>query len=314
MKTREQIVRDAITFSHPERIPVWQFNKDQAEGDILLYGLWYGEGEVNEWGYRFIHLDDGTMGQPDEAVFPTWEAMEDFQFPTLHREERLAGLPAFKEQAKDYYQMAGLGLTGFTLYTFLRGFENSMLDFALMPPEAEGLLDAIFAHETRLIELAAEAGLHAVHFSDDWGTQDGLIISPAQWRAIFKERYRAQFSRAHELGLHVWFHCCGDIAAILQDFLEVGVDVMNISQPNVVDIEAVAPGLRGRQCFLLPISYQTVGISGTPDEIHAEARRLHDALGTPEGGFIGYVEEYGCMGMSEANYQACRGAFAALTA
>ena len=27
--------------------------------------------------------------------------------------------------------------------------------------------------------------------------------------------------------------------------------------------------------------------------------------------FIGYVEEYGCMGMSEANYQACIRAFQA---
>ena len=45
-----------------------------------------------------------------------------------------------------------------------------------------------------------------------------------------------------------------------------------------------------------------------------EARRLFDALGTPAGGFIGYVEEYTCMGMSEANYQACVKAFRALDA
>ena len=67
--------------------------------------------------------------------------------------------------------------------------------------------------------------------------------------------------------------------------------------------------LRGRQCFLVPISYQTVSISGTVEEIHSEARRLYDLLGGERGGFIGYVEEYSCMGMSEQNYRACAEAF-----
>ncbi len=67
--------------------------------------------------------------------------------------------------------------------------------------------------------------------------------------------------------------------------------------------------MRGRQCFLMPISYQTVGISGTVAEIYAEARRLYGLLGTPAGGFIGYIEEYDCMGMPRENYLACAEAF-----
>jgi len=312
--TRCELVQAAIAFQGPERVPIWFFNKDHLEGDILLYDLCYGENGLNEWGYHFLQLDDGTMGQPDEAVFPTWESMAGFAWPGGHRAERLARLDAFKERAGDRYRLGGLGLTGFTLYTFLRGFENAMTDFVAEPERSGELLDRIFGHETFMIEVAAEAGLHGVHFADDWGTQDGLIISPDLWRAVFKERYRRQFARAHELGLHVWFHCCGNIGAILEDFHEAGVDVMNVSQPNVVDIAGAGAALRGRQCFMVPISYQTVSISGTPEEIHAEAQRLYDALGTSDGGFIGYVEEYGCMGMSEENYRACGQAFRALNA
>ncbi len=313
MDSSEQVVRDAINFNHPERVPVGFFNRDHWAGDILLYGLWYGDGDRNEWGYRFVRLDDGTMGQAGDPVIGDWSMLRDYNWPTLRREERLAGVDEFKARAGERYLLGALGLSGFTLYTFLRGFETTMLDLALRPPECNLLLDRIFDHETRLIELAAHAGLHGVHFSDDWGTQDGLIISPQQWRAVFKERYRAQFARAHELGLHIWFHSCGNIEAILGDFHEVGVDVMNISQPNAVDIEGAGEKLRGRQCFLIPISYQTVGIKGTPKEIHAEARRLYRALGTPEGGFVGYVEEYACMGQSEENYKACGEAFRALS-
>ncbi len=77
----------------------------------------------------------------------------------------------------------------------------------------------------------------------------------------------------------------------------------------MVDVAAVGRRLRGRQCFLMPISYQTVSIQGTPEEIHAEARRLYELLATPAGGFIGYVEEYSVMGMSAENYRACGEAF-----
>ena len=59
----------------------------------------------------------------------------------------------------------------------------------------------------------------------------------------------------------------------------------------------------------MPISYQTVSIQGTPADIHAEAKRLYDYLATPQGGFIGYVEEYSVMGMSPENYRACGEAF-----
>jgi hypothetical protein len=62
----------------------------------------------------------------------------------------------------------------------------------------------------------------------------------------------------------------------------------------------------------MPISYQTVSISGTVQDIHAEARRLYDELADDRGGFIGYVEEYGCMGMSSENYRACADAFRCL--
>jgi hypothetical protein len=95
----------------------------------------------------------------------------------------------------------------------------------------------------------------------------------------------------------------------MEDFREIRVDVLNISQPNVNDIAEVGRRLRGRQCFMMPISYQTTSISGTVDDIYAEAERLHRLLATLEGGFIGYVEEYGVMGMSERNYRACAEAF-----
>lgn len=322
MNHRERVVR-AITFQRPDRVPLWRFNRDQEHGDILWYDFRVQEGELHkgyhgynrsEWGYTWRTLDDGTMGQPTAPVIPTWDDVDRYDFPSVNADKRLAGLAGFKKRAAGYYRLPMLIITGFTTYTFLRGFENAMLDFVEVPERAAHLLDRILAFEKELITLAAEAGMDGFHFGDDWGTQDGLIISPAMWRRIFKPRYRDQFAHARRLGLHVWFHSCGNVASIVPDLHEIGVDVMNIAQPNVVDLNAASGQLRGKQCFMVPISYQTVSISGTTAEIDAEARRLYDLFVAEGGGYIGYVEEYGCMGMSDGNYRACVRAFQSLSA
>jgi uroporphyrinogen decarboxylase len=309
--TRRELVQRAISFDRPSRIPVWYWNADRDRSDIHSYELFPYKGGVNrsEWGYVWENLGDGTLGQPKKPVIPTWDLLESFEGPVADTPGRFAGVGGFFRRAADRYRAVEMGITGFNTYAFLRGFQNALLDFKLERDRACTLLDMIFDFEIEVIRLAAAHGFDGVHFADDWGTQQSLIVGPSLWRELFKPRYKRQFDVVHELGMHVWFHCCGNITEIVQDFHEIGVDVMNLSQPNAVDIDRVGKALRGRQCFMVPISYQTISISGTPEAIEVEARRLHRALGTPEGGFIGYVEEYSVMGMPEVNYRACARAF-----
>ncbi len=321
MAGRERVLQ-AIEMRCPDRIPIVFWNRDQARGDVMLYHLSLGmpgdgtvnawDWSVNEWGYVLEKLGDGTMGHPVAPVYSDLPCAAEIRVPAAREEERMAAVPAFARACGHRYRLASLDLSGFTVYTLLRGFAESMQDFLLDPAGFAVLMDGIMDFECEMIGMAARHGFHGIHFADDWGTQSGLMISPALWRQLFKPRYARQFALAHELGLHVWYHCCGEFLPIMEDFHEIGVDVLNIAQPNVNDIAEVGRRLRGRQCFMVPISYQTVSIQGTPEEIYAEARRLYDCLAGPQGGFVGYVEEYGVMGMSEENFRACGDAFSSL--
>jgi hypothetical protein len=321
---RKERVRRAIEFRRPDRVPVVFWNRDQAEGDVMLYHLALGapgdgsvnawDWSVNEWGYRLEKSGDGTMGHPTEPFYRELPPAAEIRVPPLREEGRMSAAPAFFQACGDRYRLASFDLSGFTVYTLLRGFQSAMQDFLLEPAGFAVLMDRIVEFECDLMRMAARHGFHGIHFADDWGTQSGMMISPALWRDLFKPRYARQFALAHALGLHAWYHCCGEFLAIMEDFRQIGVDVLNISQPNVNDIAEVGRRLRGRQCFLMPVSYQTVSITGTPADIYAEARRLFRHLATPEGGFIGYVEEYGVMGMPAENYRACGEAFRQLPA
>jgi uroporphyrinogen decarboxylase len=76
-----------------------------------------------------------------------------------------------------------------------------------------------------------------------------------------------------------------------------------------MDIDKISSALRGKQCFLVPISYQTVYISGTPEEIKNQAIRLYEKLALKSGGLIGWIEEYSTIGMPRENYIARAEAF-----
>ena len=309
---KEQLVRRAIEFKFPERVPLLLFNRDQSMGDILIYNMSISEGNKSEWGYIWEILDDGTMGQPRDEVLPALDAVGTYKTPGINEKIRLRNLDQFKKKGDGHYLLASLGITGFSNYTFLRGFENAMVDFALNTTPACQLLDQIIEFENSVIRLAAHNGFHGVYFGDDWGTQTKLLISPQMWRDIFKRRYQKQFELAKRLGLHVWFHSCGNISAIVSDLYEIGVSVLNISQPNATDISKIGKDMAGKQCFMIPISYQTVSITGTSTDIEREAQFLYGCLASDKGGIIGYVEDYKCMGMSESNYQSCIKAFRGL--
>ncbi|MGQ9592042.1 MAG: hypothetical protein ACUVYA_17310 [Planctomycetota bacterium] len=46
-------------------------------------------------------------------------------------------------------------------------------------------------------------GVDTVFLTDDWGTQNALMISPDLWRKLFAPRYRKIFDEAHRAGLDV---------------------------------------------------------------------------------------------------------------
>jgi len=303
--TSKERVKRAVTFTRPDRLPLFCFNADFHESDLLLAGVvhhFMGEKwDTSEFGYTWERLD-GTMGHP--------VLKGAYIIPDPAAEWRFAHAAAMmKEYGPDKYYMAGLGLSGFTLMTILHGFEDTLAGLYTDPETARRNADEIFNFEEAVIRNCAGRGFSAVQFSDDWGTQNNLFISAEKWREFFKPRYKRQFDLCHALGLDVYFHCCGQIHEIIADFVEIGVDILNLSQPNVFDIERLGREFGGKVCFACPVSYQTTSLSGTREEIYSDVKRLKDNLGNRGGGLIGYVEEYKSIGLSDENYRHCKAAF-----
>jgi uroporphyrinogen decarboxylase len=313
--TRRNEVFKAITFNKPAYVPIYFFNQDQDQSDIVamevqkhFLGL---QKDRSEWGFTWERMDE-TMGQPRTTLVNNLADLSTLVVPDPDDPERFHDMEAFNRVYPDRFRMASLALSGFTTMTFLRGFNNLMMDLVEQPELVHGLAEKVFGFEERLIQRLSVYQFDAVGFFDDWGTQERMIISPAAWRTYFKPRYAHQFNLAHQLGLKVYFHCCGYYPQIIPDFIEIGVDMLNISQPNLYNIPELGRKYGGKVCFVCPVSYQTTSISGSREEIFADVQTLIDSLGCFNGGLAGYVEEYHSMGMSQSNYRACVEAFQTL--
>jgi len=222
-------VLKAISWTGPAYVPIYFFNKDQDQSDIVATEIQHHflgpNGDCSEWGFTWERLDE-TMGQPRSYLLQKWEDLATLQVPDPSASWRFAGVPEFIHQCADCYRLASLGLSGFTTMFCLRGFGQLMGDPVLASDRVKVLADIVFGFEEALITELSRFSFDAVAFFDDWGTQSGLLISPRMWREFFKPRYAHQFALVHRLGLHVYFHSCGQITEIIPDLIEAGVDLL----------------------------------------------------------------------------------------
>ena len=308
--TRREIALRAVEMTGPSRVPI-RHNADREVSDIITCSYRAPEEFVpatenmSEWGFVWERLDR-TMGQPKFAPLDSWDKLDGYRSPEPHDPSRYVNFAETRDSYPDRYLLGTMGITGFNLMTFIRGFDETLVDLYTAPENLGHLADLVFGFEEGIIEEYGKLDVDAVAFYDDWGTQSSLMVSPAIWREFFKPRYRRQFDLAHSCGMHVYFHSCGYCRDIIGDLIEIGADILNLNQPTVYGIETLGRDFGGRVCFHCPVDIQTTAPKGGRDAIYEETRRLIDSLGSFGGGFIGLVEDYYSLGfISESTYRDC---------
>jgi uroporphyrinogen decarboxylase len=174
----------------------------------------------------------------------------------------------------------------FLRLTYLRGYEEAMLDFAEEPPELTRMLEIVRDYnvgQMRKKVAKIPPGREAiVHVGDDLGLQKSLPISPAKWRKHLKPCFRAIFAPVREAGHHVYLHTDGHILEIIPDLIEVGVEVVN-PQFRANGLDGLRKMCFGKVCVDLDLDRQMFPFC-SPADIHAHIKEAVEKLGSPEGG------------------------------
>ncbi|MHC4983246.1 MAG: uroporphyrinogen decarboxylase family protein [Planctomycetota bacterium] len=173
---------------------------------------------------------------------------------------------------------------------YLRGLEQFMADLMLRPDIAECILEHICAYYLEYNRRVFEAGdgtIDIFFMGDDMGTQMSLWLAPETYRKFFKKRLAAYCALAHKFGLKVMYHTCGNVAPLVGDFIEAGLDILQSLQPAALgDQLAKLKREYGRDLsFQGGIDIQGVLPKGTPADVAAHVRDRVEILA--EGG--GYI-------------------------
>jgi len=168
----------------------------------------------------------------------------------------------------------------------MRGMENILCDFYEHPKVMHELLDRLCDFYVTLIQRTAREheGVNAIYTTDDIGMQTGPMFSPPIFKEFFKPRYKRMIDAAHEGNMHFWLHTCGDVTLFMEDFIEIGLDVIHPIQKYTMSEPKVAEDFGGRIAFWAGMDVQQILPWGTPKDVRKEVRFMIDTYDRPDGG------------------------------
>ncbi len=241
----------------------------------------------DEWGVKWVKVMDGYTGQPKGHPLENWDDFVHFDTPDPDPDSSLslshhAGGDEFDLQKKYVCLYAG---NLFERLQWLRGMRNVMVDLHTEKAELLELADMIVEYDIRLAENWMDKGADAIVFSDDWGTQQGLMIKPALWRRVFRPRYNRLFSAVRQMGARIHFHSDGYIMDIIPDLIDLGIDVLN-PQLNVHDLDELIDLCSGRICIRGGLDRQQILPNGSRFQVRQHVLNTIDNFATHDGGWI----------------------------
>jgi uroporphyrinogen decarboxylase len=178
-------------------------------------------------------------------------------------------------------------LTMYDMMQQLVGTEKLLVDMGMGAEYLEPLMDKCKDFALAVGKKLVAMGVDGVWAGDDFGAQNGMVISPRMWRRYFKERYRQVYSelKAANPDVIIMQHCDGAVAPILGDWIEVGLQVFNPVQPNVPghEPEDLKAKFGDRMSFWGAIDQQNLLPFGAPEQIRADVKAKIDVLGRGGG-------------------------------
>ncbi len=301
MTTSKTLVKQAIEFRNPERVP-YNFDSNRTPVIVEKYGddfEWVFSQEdpdfkprvkrddcyENEFGVVYERFGK-AFGEAKEYPLADPASADSYRLPDFTKPERFLELERIVRDQPDKYILGMFPHFLFLQMIDLFGFENLMIALMTERGIIERLADRMMESCLRAVDAFADRGADGMIAIEDLGLQSHLMISPKLWREIYKPRMAEIIRKCHARKMHFVCHTCGGILGVIEDYIEIGVDVLQIDQQDNMGIDELALRYAGRMCFFCPVDIQTTLPMGTFAQIEASAKHLMRAFGSQGGGFM----------------------------
>jgi len=164
-------------------------------------------------------------------------------------------------------------------------YESNLMRVFLCEEELERLGAAAVAYNRRLTEKCREKGVDIMMHGEDYGMSTGCILAPESIRRLFFPVMTQVNSDIKAAGMIPFYHCCGNIWDIMDDYVAAGyLGYQSIQESAGMDNKTVKEKYGDKLALWTGVQCETL-IEGTQEQIDCEVRQNLDIL-MPGGGFI----------------------------
>lgn len=247
-----------------------------------------GERYIDEWGCVFYIAEDGVMGEVREPRLQSWDKLDSFKPPWESLDKTNLESVNGTCMRSDKFTLSDLCAHPFERVQYLRGTENLFKDLIKREKKVKKLLEIVHNFNLERIRMWLDTDVDGIMMMDDWGAENGLLISPRIWRKLLKPLYREYCKLIHDHNKYVFFHSDGYIEELFPDIIEIGVDALN-SQLFIMDISKIIRKYRGVITFWGEIDRRLLAF-GSPKEVAEAVYKVRSLLDAGQGGVIAQCE------------------------
>ncbi len=157
-----------------------------------------------------------------------------------------------------------------------------------------GLVDAVMSHivdyyaaVSQRIFAAAGDAIDVFFIGNDFGSQTGPLLSPAQFDRFLLPHLKRLIDLGHAYRLKVQLHCCGGYEPLIPALIAAGLDGLHALQPDCHGMHSASLKAAYGDRILLNggIDSHHVLIDGTPASVREHTRHIL-AIMAPGGGYV----------------------------
>src|SRR5450759_204907 len=249
---------------------------------------------IDEWGIHRRWVEHGSGGYWDYCDFvlkdATLETIAAWPFPSPDDYD-YSGVAAFCDQYSRYCIVAGnAGIPDIINASgMVWTMEKVLMAIATDEPAFVTYLDrklaVLFEIWSRILE-KARGKIDLFYMGEDLGTQIGPMISLKLFRRFFRPRIQTFVDLAKNYHLPVMFHSCGSSSWAFEDFIDMGINVMDTLQPEAkaMDASYLKSTFGSRLAFHGCISTAGPLAFGSVGDTVAHARQVLEIM-MPGGGY-----------------------------
>ena len=218
-----------------------------------------------------------------------WEAWVEKRAPLF--ETMIRNIASFHKKLVDNYgeRIYSIG------YAAPGIFENSwqpigFVNFTRFVYQKPDFVKKVISFHTDLyirnLDAVMKSGVEVVLGGDDLGQKTGPLMRPDLIEKLYGESYRRVADFVHRQKRKFIFHCCGNIYALLDKFIEWGFDGIITLEPTAgMDLGKVRERVGHKLVLIGNLDVSYLMVKGTQQEVEEAVKKaIHDAA--RGGGYI----------------------------